>query len=53
MRIWKFLFTSNGVFKQKEVVSNLHVPTNDLEKCALYIYFTFYKNSNPHTYETI
>jgi len=28
MRIWKFFFTSNRVFKHKEVVSNLHVCCN-------------------------
>jgi len=39
MRIWKFLFTLNGVFNQKEVVSNQHVCTNDLRKMwASYIF---------------
>jgi len=32
MRIWKFFFTSNRVFKHKDVVSNLHVSSNGLGK---------------------
>ena len=32
MRIWKFFLKSNRVFKDKEVVSNLHVCSNDLGK---------------------
>jgi hypothetical protein len=39
LRIWKFFFTRNRVCKHKEVVSKLHVCTNDLRKmCALYIF---------------
>jgi len=49
MRIWKFVFTLDRVFKHKEVFSNLHVFSNGLGKCELHLYFTFYKNSKLQT----
>ena len=39
MRKWKFLLKINGVFKHKEVLSNLHVSSNDLGK--MWPSFTF------------
>jgi len=41
--------TRNWVHKQKEVVSKLHVCTNDIVKFTFHIYLTVYKNSNFHT----
>jgi hypothetical protein len=40
MKICIFLFTSNRVFKHKEVVSNLHVCSNDLGK--MWTSYTFH-----------
>ena len=51
MRIGKLLFTRNRAFKQKEVVSNLHVCSNGLGKSELHIHFTFLQEllSSTHT----
>jgi len=47
MRICNFLFTTNQVFKHKEVVSNLHVCSNGLGK--MYPSYTFYFSTRIRT----
>ena len=51
---FEIFFTPNRVFKQKGVVSNLHVCCNGIGKMwASFIFYFFTRNSKPHTWKNL